>query len=602
MKLRYLRLWAELLRLCLRLRRGQSVAMLVVLALSTLLAPISALALRDTVNAIIEHDPSRAGLAGVIAAVSFALASLLHSGSWMISALVVEQLSIAHLQRQIHADLTALEGLDHLERTDFLDRVTVLDGAAWDLLRGMWEAIGAAFNLVKIALLLFLLGAVTPWLLLLLPVAGALLWFDQRGQQLVNAAETDTAEAFRLQRHLFNLATEPRGGKDIRVSDASEQIAARQSAAWDQAINRRFRARLEAAAWRVAGWALFTVAFVAGLWLVLYRASKGIGTVGDVVLAITIAVGLRDSIFFTVSSAGEAADSFRLIEPYLWLREYVAAARRQENGTAPTPSRLSSGIAFEQVSFCYPGTDRPALREVSFQLPAGCVVAIVGEYGSGKSTLVKLLAKFYRPDAGRISVDGIDLAELDTHRWRARSSAAFQDFGRFELRFGETVGLGDLPHLDDETHLRPALRAADAEQLVQRLPEQLATQLGRAYGGVELSEGQWQKTALARASMRAQPLLFLLDEPTASLDAPSEHTIFERYMARSRELAQRTGAITVIVSHRFSTVTGADQILVLDHGRLVENGTHENLLAAGGRYADLYTIQSTAYTLPTPLW
>jgi ABC-type multidrug transport system fused ATPase/permease subunit len=225
------------------------------------------------------------------------------------------------------------------------------------------------------------------------------------------------------------------------------------------------------------------------------------------------------------------------------------------------------------------------------------VVAIVGEFGSGKTSLVKLLTKFYRPDEGRILVDGVPLSDVDTQSWRARTSAAFQDFGRFQLRFAETVGLGDLPHLEDAERVAQAIDAADARELVNRLPDGAQTQLGTAFDGVELSEGQWQKTALARASMRQEPLLFVLDEPTASLDAPSEHAILERYMQRARALAAQTGAITVIVSHRFSTVTGADQILVLDGGRLVEHGTHDELLALGGRYAGLYGIQATAYTL-----
>jgi ATP-binding cassette subfamily B protein len=192
-------------------------------------------------------------------------------------------------------------------------------------------------------------------------------------------------------------------------------------------------------------------------------------------------------------------------------------------------------------------------------------------------------------------VDDTDLAELDTDDWRARSSGAFQDFGRFHTRFAEAVGLGDLPYVQDRSRIETAVREADAEALVARLPKGLDSQLGREFDGVDLSEGQWQKTALARASMRTDPLLFVLDEPTASLDAPSEDAIFRRYMRRARHLSDRTGAITVIVSHRFSTVTGADLILVLADSRLVEHGNHAELLALGGRYADLYSIQATAY-------
>ncbi len=258
---------------------------------------------------------------------------------------------------------------------------------------------------------------------------------------------------------------------------------------------------------------------------------------------------------------------------------------------------MRSGITFENVSYRYPGTDRLALDDVSVHIPAGTVVAVVGEYGSGKTTLVKLLGKFYRPDNGRITVDGVDLASLDTADWRSRICAAFQDFGRLETSFAQGIGLGDLSRLTDRGRIIQAVRYADASSLMERLPRGLDTQLGSQPGGVDLSEGQWQRVALARAAMRDAPLLFVLDEPTASLDAPSEHAIFQRQISRARQLAAHTGAITVIVSHRFSTVTGADLILVLDQGRLVESGSHTELSALdGGRYADLYGIQADAYT------
>jgi ATP-binding cassette subfamily B protein len=186
----------------------------------------------------------------------------------------------------------------------------------------------------------------------------------------------------------------------------------------------------------------------------------------------------------------------------------------------------------------------------------------------------------------------VPLPALDTSSWRARTTAAFQDFGRFHTTVRENVGLGDLPALDDTARVRAALDEADAAGLAP-----LDTLLGRELGGADLSEGQWQRLALARASMRQDPLLMILDEPTASLDAPTEQAIFERHMARARLLAARTGAVTVIVSHRFSTVTGADLILVLDQGRLTEQGTHASLMALGGTYAELYRIQAGAYQL-----
>jgi ABC-type multidrug transport system fused ATPase/permease subunit len=340
---------------------------------------------------------------------------------------------------------------------------------------------------------------------------------------------------------------------------------------------------------------VFSLAFLCGLAVAVHLAVTGRGTPGDIVMTITVASSLIGSVQLAVQQTTAAAGARRLIEPYLWLRDYVTAERSQTSGSRPAPERLTHGIDLDHVSYTYPGTDRKALDDVTARIPAGTVVAIVGEYGSGKTTLVKLLQKFYRPTEGAIRVDGTDLRQLDTRGWRSRSTAVFQDFGRFRTVLAESIGIGDLSHVADRTRIAEAVRAAAAQPVVDAQPQGLDTQLGRALGGVELSEGQWQKTALSRAMMRRDPLLIALDEPTASLDAPSEQEIFQRHMAHARETAARSGAITVIVSHRFATVTGADLILVLSRGRLVEAGSHEALMAAAGHYAELYGLQAAAY-------
>ncbi len=237
------------------------------------------------------------------------------------------------------------------------------------------------------------------------------------------------------------------------------------------------------------------------------------------------------------------------------------------------------------------------LDDVSVMLPAGAVVAIVGENGAGKTTLVKLLAKMYEPSSGSILVDDTPLARVPAGEWRARLAGAFQDFFRFEFRARHTVGLGDVPRLDDEPAVFAAVERAGAGDVVARLTSGLDTQLGPTWpSGVELSFGQWQKLALARGFMRDQPLLLVLDEPTAALDAETEHALFERYAATARGTGERdNGRITILVSHRFSTVRMADLIVVLDGARLVEVGTHDELMAKSGQYSELYSIQAAAY-------
>jgi ATP-binding cassette, subfamily B, bacterial len=243
------------------------------------------------------------------------------------------------------------------------------------------------------------------------------------------------------------------------------------------------------------------------------------------------------------------------------------------------------------------------LDDVSLALAPGQVVAIVGENGAGKSTLVKLLCRLYRPDQGRILVDGADLARFPAEEWRSRLAGAFQDFFRFEFRARHSVGVGDVPHIDDEPAVVAAVDRAGATDVVERLVAGLETQLGPTWpDGAELSFGQWQKLALARGFMRDQPLLLVLDEPTAALDAETEHALFERYAAAARGGGATTGSantadgrITILVSHRFSTVRMADLIVVLDGARVVEVGSHDALMVADGQYAELYGIQAAAY-------
>jgi ATP-binding cassette subfamily B protein len=280
-----------------------------------------------------------------------------------------------------------------------------------------------------------------------------------------------------------------------------------------------------------------------------------------------------------------------------WLEDYAASVAASAD--VPVPDRLTDGIHLDHVSFAYPGSTRLVLEDVTLDLPAGAVVAVVGENGAGKSTLVKLLGKFYEPASGSILVDGAPLSRMAAEEWRERMAGAFQDFFRFELRARQTVGLGDVPRMDDEPAVLTAVDRAGAGDVVAALGSGLDTQLGPTWPeGVEVSFGQWQKLALGRGFMRERPLLLVLDEPTAALDAETEHALFERYAAAARGDARAgaaDGRITILVSHRFSTVRMADLIVVLDGARVVEVGTHENLMARAGHYADLYGIQAAAY-------
>jgi len=267
--------------------------------------------------------------------------------------------------------------------------------------------------------------------------------------------------------------------------------------------------------------------------------------------------------------------------------EHEPEPRPGEAEEGPEPE---DGIRFEGVTFSYPGADGPAVRDVSLHVRPGEKLALVGQNGSGKTTLVKLLTRLHEPDEGRISLDGRDLREWSVDALRRRIAVIFQDFVRFKLTVGENIGVGDVEHFEDEERWARAARLGTADRVVARLPEGFFTRLGRSFrGGHELSGGEWQKVALARAFMRSGADIFVLDEPTAAMDAEAEAEIFE-HVQRTTE-----GRMALLISHRLSAARTADQILVLAGGEVLEQGDHDSLMAARGRYHHLFQLQGEAY-------
>jgi ATP-binding cassette, subfamily B, bacterial len=273
--------------------------------------------------------------------------------------------------------------------------------------------------------------------------------------------------------------------------------------------------------------------------------------------------------------------------------EELAAAQREHGDAVEDPSgRPRSEIRFEQVGFAYPGTDRPVLRDLDLTIPAGRSLAIVGLNGAGKTTLVKLLARLYEPQSGRIAVDGVDVRAFPVAEWRRRLGAIFQDFVHYDLPVADNVGFGAPALAHDEERVRSALARAGAAAFVDLLPHGLRTTLSREYeDGAELSGGQWQRIAIARALMAVEggAGVLVLDEPTANLDVRAEAEFFDRFLELTR------GLTTVLISHRFSTVRRAERIVVLEEGAVTEEGTHEELLARGGRYAELFRLQAARF-------
>jgi ATP-binding cassette subfamily B protein len=481
----------------------------------------------------------------------------------------------------------------HHERPDYLDRLAMLRDQVF-VLDHMYMSVFATCGwMLRLGVTIALLMSIHPALALLAVLAIPTVVTSTWRPSIERAAQERAAQANRLARHLFTTATTAAPGKEVRVTGIGPRLVEERRAAWQRGHTPIAAARWGSAAWHTLAWAVFGAGYVGAIVFV----SAGLrASPGNVLLVLAAGARLSAYIGATVGEIGFLRGfwmygSIRLA----WLEDYAASLSARAD--LPAPDAISSGIRLDRVSFAYPGTSRLVLEDVSLTLPAGAVVAVVGENGAGKTTLVKLLARMYEPTSGDIFVDETPLARVPADAWRARLAGAFQDFFRFEFLARQTVGLGDVPRVDDEPAVEAAVDRAGASDVVAKLTHGLQTQLGPTWpGGVDVSFGQWQKLALARGFMRDCPLLLVLDEPTAALDAETEHALFERYAAAAKSSgAPGGGRITILVSHRFSTVRMADLIVVLDGAHLADMGRHEDLMARGGLYADLYSIQAAAY-------
>jgi ATP-binding cassette, subfamily B, bacterial len=485
----------------------------------------------------------------------------------------------------------------HQERPEYLDRLSMLRNQVFVLDHMYMSVFTTCGWILRLIVTVALLMSIHPALILLALFAIPTVLTSTWRPGVERSAQERGAKFNRLARHLFTTATTAPPGKEVRVLGIGERLLLDRRRAWESWYGPVRAARWGSALWHTLAWAFFGLAYVGA---VVFVSSGLQASAGDVLLVLAAGSRLSAYIGATVGEIGFLRGIWMDgAQRLAWLEDYAASFVARAD--LPVPERIRAGIQFEHVSFAYPGTDKQVLSDVNLQLPAGAVVAIVGENGAGKTTLVKLLAKLYEPSQGRILIDGAELARMPAQQWRQRLAGAFQDFFRFEFRARQTVGVGDVPRLEDEPAVVAAVSRAGAEDVIAKLGSGLETQLGPTWPqGVEVSFGQWQKLALARGFMREHPLLLVLDEPTAALDAETEHALFERYAAAAgasngRGAGKAEGRITILVSHRFSTVRMADLIVVMDGARIAEMGTHEELMARGGTYAELYGIQAAAY-------
>lgn len=499
------------------------------------------------------------------------------------------------INHDILAATAAIPTIEHLERPDYLDRLAMLraGGASGTRALAVSTQVLAqtAASTLSLGLSIWLLADVHPALALLAAAGAAPLILGSRADRLVRRAMDTTAGLARREQALHDLCVQPTPGKEIRTAGNGAELNRRARTTWDTAMRLELNARWRAAAWRLAGWAVFTTGLTTAVGVVAALTQTGQASPGDIILIITLASRLRDQTNSTLFGIVRLAEAGRITDHYRWLKTYAAAQPRAVD--AP-PGRLTHGITMTGVSFTYPGSSAATLTDIDLHLPPGAVVAVVGINGAGKTTLVKLLTGLYAPTTGTITVDGKPLDTIDPAKWAAVTTGAFQDFGKPQLPAGEAIGIGDLPRLHDAAAIQTAVEQAGATQIIAALPNGTATQLGRLFDGAELSHGQWQKIALARALMRPSPLLRVLDEPTAALDPQAEHDLFERFTTHTQAAAEM-GTITLLISHRFSTVHMADHIIVLSNGAIIEQGSHPALLEENGEYAKLYNMQAAAY-------
>jgi len=585
---------AEILASAWRTSRWRLVAIFAVVAVNYASWPLAPLVMRRATNAVVAHDVHGA----TVAAAFLPLLAFVNAIGWHVLHVLFVELADRNnvaVTSEVAELAQSPPGLAHLERADYADRLELIrheTGWRYMAIRSAVTAIGIVIQLVFTVILL---ARLEPLLLLLLVFAVAPLLGTRFHWQTYEKAWIASADKLRRASHLIDLALRADAAKEVRVFGLDEELRARLRTARAEIRDALFRADLKGTVASSAGYLVFAVGYVGALLVVVRGAVRGTQTVGDVVLAVGLAAQTNRLVFDAVESTQRLRRAARAAERLRWLRELVRSLHRPSEAAMPAPARLERGIRLDAVSFRYPGTDADVLRDVDLE-PAGKTVAFVGENGAGKTTLVKLLCRFYEPSEGRVLVDGVDLGRIEPAEWRRRIAAGFQDFVRFELVARESVGVGELPLVDDPAAVERAVERAAATDVVADLRDRLETPLGKTLpGGVELSGGQWQKLALARAMMRERPLLLILDEPTSSLDAHAEHMLFEQYAQSAEAVARATGGIAVFVSHRFSTVRMADRIVVVEGGRIAEQGTHDELVAHGGIYAELFALQAAAY-------
>ncbi|PLX82433.1 MAG: ABC transporter permease [Desulfuromonas sp.] len=501
----------------------------------------------------------------------------------LLRALMGQRINVMILEKALTLKLA------HFEDSEFYDKLTrARREASTRPLSLVTRTFGLVQNGISLTSYGLLLVQFSPWTVLILVVGGipeflAEAKFSGDKFRLFRWRSPET----RMQMYLETVLAREDYAKEVKLFRLGPKLLERYREIFVRLFAEDRRLTLRRDSWGFVLGLLGTAAFYGAYAWIAVSAIRGAISLGQMTMYLLLFKQGQSAVSASLSAiSGMYEDNLYLSNLYEYLEQPVPEVR----GKLPQGPTPGDGVRFEQVSFSYPGSEEPALQDVDLHLKPGESLALVGENGSGKTTLIKLLTRLYRPDRGRILLDGLDLQQWEGAALRSRIGVIFQDFGRYQFLVGENIGAGDIHHFEDRQRWEQAAEMGMAKEFIDKLPQRYDTQLGKWFkGGRELSGGQWQKIALARAFMRTQADLLVLDEPTATMDAAAEATIFEHF----RDLSQ--GKMTILISHRFSTVRMADQILVIDRGRVIERGSHEELMERGGRYASLFQLQARGY-------
>ncbi|MDH5456696.1 MAG: ABC transporter ATP-binding protein/permease [Gammaproteobacteria bacterium] len=501
----------------------------------------------------------------------------------LLRALLGQRVNVMILEKALTLQLA------NFEDSEFYDKLTQARREASSRpLSLVTRTFGLVQNAISLTSYAVLLYAFSPWAVVILIGAGLPSFF---------AEAKFSGDAFRLfrwrspetrmQMYLETVIAREDGVKEVKLFGLGPRLLQRYRDIFKKLFVEDRALTLRRDGWGFVLGLLSTSAFYgAYAWIVITTINGGI-TLGAMTMYLVLFRQGQTAVSASLSAiSGMYEDNLYLSNLYDYLGQPVPAYPG-EAVHGPEPGR---GLEFQGVSFSYPGAKNKALDNVSFQIAPGESLALVGENGSGKTTLIKLLTRLYAPTEGKILLDGLDLQDWDVDTLRQRIGVIFQDFGRYQFSVGENIGAGDVRHIEDAERWATAAATGMAAPFIEEMPDGYDTQLGRWFkGGRELSGGQWQKIALSRAFMRSEADILVLDEPTAAMDAASEAAIFDHFQSQSDT------KMTILISHRFSTVRAADRIIVIHNGKVLEQGNHESLLAANGQYASLFRLQAKGY-------